>query len=130
VIPSKHIATLIENARIASFKKDLFIGKVPDEPDACVTVIDSGGYAPDSSDVKLNYPTVQVRTRGLKGEYTSAYSKLKTIKDLLHDYTEASAESSGERIIGIWALSDILFLGYDENNRSEFTLNLRMQTTE
>ena len=53
-----------------TFKTNLFVARMPDTPDQCVVLYDSGGFAPYSNDYQR--PTVQIRTRGAQGGYQTA----------------------------------------------------------
>lgn len=129
MIPSVAVKDILVGAGLGTFATDLFVGIEPDKPNKCLSVIDTGGFAPDASDVIYEYPTVQIRYRENVGGYASGYTKMQQVKDTIHKYVESSGNSDGSRIIGIWCLSDILFTGTDENERPMFTLNLRLQVT-
>jgi hypothetical protein len=107
---------------------DLFISREPSSPDVVVTVFDTGGGEPASTDVKYEFPTVQVRARGtaITG-YSGVYSTLDTVKGVLHKFKNQTINST--KYIGIWASSDIISLGYDSNERPILTLNFRIHRT-
>lgn len=125
--PAVDIATILETYSIGTIGDDIHISALPDKPDACISVYDTGGFAPQSS-YKYDYPTVQVRIRGTIGGYVTGYSKAESIKNLLHDLHGQSWGVSW--YIGVWAMSDILFLGHDDKNRPEFSVNFRIHRTE
>ena len=126
--PSAEIKDLLAAQGLGVFAEDIFVGKQPVSPDQCITVIDSGGFTPESG-YTLDNPTVQILVRGAKDAYVSAWNKAQQIKVYLHNYSEASPQSDNSRIIGIWAMGDILFIEWDESNRPVFSINFRIQRT-
>lgn len=126
--PSVDVKDLIVNSGQGVFGSTVFIGKTPDSPHACITITDTGGFSPDSNMV-YEYPTVQVRVRGDIGDYLGTWGKAQSIKTLLHNYAEKTAQSDGSRTICVWAMGDILFLDYDETNRPTFSVNFRIHRT-
>ncbi len=111
------------------FGKSLFFSKEPDDKntqDKVVTVYDTGGDEPVAQ-YFYEYPNVQIRIRGDKFKYKEAYSLLNSIKNELHGTNNKTI--NGARYVGIWASSDIISLGYDEENRPILTVNFRLQRT-
>ena len=111
-----------------SFGVDLFVSEIPETPGLAVGLYDYGGLAPE---VNYNYerPNVQVLVRGTKlsGAYVTAHKKGQAIRDFL--IAQRNPIINGARYIGIWALSDVSFLGYDENHRPQVTVNFRLHRT-
>lgn len=124
--PAIEVKDILEDFNIGTFARDLFVSQMPETPDVCMCVYDSGGFAPDSDNI-YERPTVQVAVRGAAGKYEEAYGKAASIKNILHDLHNESWGTS--RYIGIWAMSDVLFLGYDEKNRPLLTVNFRIHRT-
>lgn len=110
-----------------TFATDLFVSEMPDTPDQCVCVYDTGGFEPEAN---FNYerPTAQVMVRGAKGAYPTAFSLAQSIRDILHG--TANYTINAARYIGIWCQSDILSLGYDKNHRPMLSVNFRIHRTE
>lgn len=98
------------------------VGQEPASPPEAVTVYDTGGGAP-IPDIELREPTIQVRVRG--PNYLAAQAKAEAIFAQLTQPT--TREIEGSRYIGIWATSDILALGRDDNDRYLFTANFRCE---
>jgi hypothetical protein len=109
-----------------TYATDLFVSEMPESPDLCVAVYDTGGFDPES-DYSYERPTVQVKVRGDKGKYLIAHSLLQSIRDVLHA-THGETINTG-LYVGIWQMGDILFLGYDQNKRPELTANFRIHRT-
>ena len=115
-------------ARVAAgvFGTDLFISSMPESPDACVTIYDTGGLEQQAG-YEYEYPTAQVKIRGDRKDYADAYSKAQTVRDALHGLNNESWNNA--RYIGIWCNSDIFFVGYDMHDRPMFTINFRIHRT-
>lgn len=108
---------------------NLFVSELPDVgnvPDRAVGVYDTGGF-PSEVDYEYERPTVQVRVRGNRGDYLGTHTLAQAIRNLLSG--TANVIVNGARYIGIWDMSDILFLGYDDRHRPLVTLNLRLHRT-
>lgn len=129
--PAEDISTiLVLSSSVTGLTEgtDLFISREPSKPDVVVSIFDTGGGEPQSTAERYEFPTVQVRSRGtaITG-YADAYAKLELIKLALHKF--ANQTIGGTKYIGIWASSDIIPLGYDDNNRPMFSLNFRIHRT-
>ena len=105
---------------------NLFQTFMPESPDMCVAVIDSGGYDSQSNYI-YERPTIQVLVRGTVWGHPTAYTHIKQIQNILHDLH--GEVWGGSKYIGIWAQGDVLQLGYDESNRPILSLNFRIHRT-
>lgn len=126
---SVDIAELLETSGAGlnlTIGTNLFVDTSPSTPDKCTTVIDTSGLAPE-----LNYVyervSIQILQRGKKYGYIDAYSTLHAIKTYLHGKNDITL--SGTRYILIYVISDILSLGYDDNNRPLLSCNFRIHRT-
>lgn len=99
---------------------DLFVGRMPNTPDAVTTVYDTGGQSPQSGYVYL-IPTVQIKVRGAKMGYIVPYSLAEDIRDILHGFHNRIINST--KYLSIYAMGDIHNLGDDENDRPVFSIN-------
>lgn len=127
--PSVDIAGLLESSDAGLnliLAANLFIDSCPATIDKCTTVIDTSGLAPE---LNYNYErvSVQLLQRGKKFDYIGAYDTLYAIKTYLHGKTDLTI--SGTRYVLISVVSDILSLGYDDNNRPLLSCNLRIHRT-
>jgi hypothetical protein len=108
------------------FGTNLFQTFMPETPNFCVSVNDSGGYDPQSNYV-YEKPTIQILVRGKLWGYTAAYAQIKEIHNVLHDLH--GEVWGGSKYIGIWTQGCVLPLGYDNNNRPMLSLNFRIHRT-
>lgn len=106
-----------------TFGTDIFISKIPDTPDVCYCIYDTGGMDPESQ-YEYDRPTVQVLCRGANGGYRAAWLAAKDVRDVLHGVSNETWNST--RYIGVWCMGDVLFAGYDESERPLFTINFRI----
>lgn len=104
----------------------VFIGTQPVNPTRVVTLYDTGGLAPNPRWL-LDYPSVQVRIRGGVNDYDLAWKKAKQVRDLLLGIPSYTA-ANGDRIVHVNGISDVGYIGKDNDSQPEFTFNLRMIT--
>lgn len=98
-------------------------GKMVSTPNRVVVLTDSGGQSPNPR-WKIDYPTFQARVRGGNGEYAEAYDKAKEVRNKLLGI-DSQDLAGGDRLVSIICVGDIGFMGYDENDRPEFSVNFR-----
>jgi hypothetical protein len=101
----------------------IYLGRLPDKPDASILVNQTGGQAPWPH-LLLNFPHVQVLVRGSRGGYADARGKIDEVIDSLLGIPAQAVGSDWWQ--GIIQLGEAGFIGYDENSRPIFTANFRM----
>lgn len=125
--PAEGIKDLLVTASIGTFAATtgwgIFIAREPLKPDQAITVYDTGGLAPDPKWL-LDYPSVQIRIRGNKGDYQGTFIKAKQCKDVVLGCP--SLDLNGDRWVSIVGLGDLISLGHDDNERPQFTTNFRL----
>ncbi|MCW5678455.1 MAG: hypothetical protein KIT65_10975 [Xanthobacteraceae bacterium] len=108
-----------------SAKWSISVSREPVDPPEAVTIYDTGGDGPDTDELDLLGPTIQVRVRG--PNYAEAYAKQEEIRDLLILDQPVIVTPEGATVpaefIGIVMQSDILAIGRDENDRHLLTAN-------
>lgn len=102
----------------------VWIGKQPSAPDRAITIYDSTGLAPNPRWL-LDYPGVQVRARGGQQDYELAALEIRKVRDYLLGIDSYTA-ADGDRIVHVNGIGDIGHTGWDDQNRPEFTFNLRL----
>jgi len=88
-------------------------------PDNFVTVYNTGGQHPETDELDLDRPTIQVRVRAV--DLAEGYAKLRDIRDLLIFPQPIECDTSTFRLITI--TSDMGKIGNDAGNRHILTAN-------
>jgi hypothetical protein len=101
----------------------IHIGKAPASPDTCIVITRTPGRSPDPKWL-VDYPAYQIRVRGPKGHYDLGEQKAQEIKDYFLGF--GSADIDGARWVSITMPSDFSYIGNDDNDRPNFSLNLQM----
>jgi hypothetical protein len=100
----------------------VFEDSMPDQPDTCIAIYNSGGAAPAlTSGDDTDYPSFQLRSRAADADV--ARTNLITIYQALHAVTETDIHGTHFKVIG-YKQSNPVPLGKDEKQRFEFTQNL------
>lgn len=119
------VAELLRPGVIAALEEvteaNCFIGIMPNVPDLCVCLNDSGGGEQDDR-LALDTSSLQIRSRG---DYNTAHKILNKIK-LAFQAIPRVVLSNGSTLVGIWVKSNIAYLGRDTQDRDLFTSNYRI----
>ena len=104
---------------------NLFLGMMPETPDACVCIYESQGLAPmmtmGAAAFAVEQPGLQVIARGARGDYPGARDKAKAVRALLAAVTETTL--SGVHVMRISADGSMLPMGEDQNGRPMVSTN-------
>jgi hypothetical protein len=102
------------------------VGELSDKAPV-VAVFDSGGR-PGEVRIKIEYPSVQVIVRGEAGQggYSAAYDKAEKIHAYLQGIDQNPAAFA--RLTSCVAIGFINWLGRDESDRPQFSLNFQLIT--
>lgn len=121
------LAARLTSASVATTAVNLFLGIMPDTPDACVALFEYAGEAPlevmQSNTATLEQPSIQVMTRGARNDYPAALALIESVRDTLTAITDETI--SGVRFLRVHNLSSVNALGTDDKDRPEFSLALR-----
>ena len=102
--------------------------RMPENPDACVAILDQAGSPPDHIGGDYYRPMVQIFVRGARNAYPTTRQTAEAIHNFLHGYGPALVNDT--HYVGIWASSDIIPLGFDSSDRPSFSLNFAVHRTE
>jgi hypothetical protein len=105
-----------------TFGTDLFIASLPDSPNVCTSINDTGGF--DQGQYGYEYPAIQILHRNT--DYSTGHAFMRDLKYYLHLQRNMEIWNS-TRYIQIAVKSDILYLGMDDKNRYQFSLNFQIQ---
>jgi hypothetical protein len=125
-IPSEGVKDLLVAAGAGVFNAtsgwSIRISRQQDSPDTHITVYDTTGEDPNPRYL-LDFPRTQVKVRGNQSGYVAARDKCTEVVDALQGLP--SQTIGGDLWVGLWAVGGPIFLGYDDKDRPEFTLNFR-----
>lgn len=119
---SKGIKDLL-TTHAASSGWQLEVGAMPDAPDKIIVINDTGGLAPNPKYL-LDFPTVQVMTRGETNGYIDTFREAKAVKDLLLGID--AQDLNGDHWDGITQNGDLAFIGRDKSQRPIFSANFAL----
>jgi len=113
------VKTILVNESIAQ-ADDIHLTRMPESPDSVITVLDQPGSPPEHM-LWYYKPKVQVLVRGSRNSYKSTKSLANNVLTCLHTY--GPWVTGDTNYVGIWATSDVIFIGYDNSDRPVFSLN-------
>jgi len=123
----EEIADYLVTKGIGTKGTDIFLATQPTTPDACVTILDTGGFAPDN-ELPIKEPTIQIITRGSDNDYETAKQKALDIYEELHKLSNVTLTTSYVYLIE--ALQEPTSIGRDEADRFEISCNYRLKVRE
>jgi len=124
--PAYDLANILASSAVGlgSLGVDLFVGREPATPNNCSTAFDTGGFDPDTG-ADYQRPTVQFLVRNIA--YNEGWAQANAIRNALHGLY--GVVEDGARYIGVWAMGEASHIGYDDNNRALFSVNVRIHRT-
>lgn len=124
------IAQYIHNQGVGIFDPagvggNIFIGKLPQDPDEAIVLTQTGGVL---NDIKHSYDTisVQVRVRGTQDPRTGLVIA-ESAYNYLHGFGSSTFVGGGTWVVSCTALGPPGSIGVDENGRYEYTINLHIE---
>ena len=112
--PAIDISSFLQAQGIGTEGTDLFISREPASPDMTITITDTGGFPPNPKYLR-DEPTIQVRVRGNKNDYNSAWNKMQEIKDVMLG-AQPQLLNGTDYVLFVLA-TDPISLGFDESSR-------------
>lgn len=107
---------------------DIFLGRMPDTPDACVGVYEAAGSLPEmtfgSSGLAIDRPIIQVMCRAGRDDYPTARDKADTIRDLLAGITNTTLGAF--TVLRIEPSGSVNPIGPDEKDRPLVSVNFNV----
>lgn len=99
---------------------DIFLARMPDAPDACVTLYENQGVGPDhtfGASVKaIDHQRVRVYCRAARNDYPTARSKAVAVRDVLGAIQNTTL--SGVVIMCVLSTSELYPLSRDGDDRA------------
>lgn len=120
------IAAYLQTKGLGTVGTDIFKGKRPSSPDACLALYQYAGEVPELiSGTTYEYPGLQVWSRATN--QVDALTKLDAVIDELHGLSEYSTTYA--RYLLVQARQSPATMGEDENGRIEYVVNFRVSMT-
>lgn len=113
------IAAYLQTQAIGTLNTDLFIGFLPDAPDAAIAIYDTAGRPSEIHGI--DRPNFQVVVRDTS--YLNASTKIESIQTLLQNTTNTTI--NGTFYADISNLQSPFSAGYDVEKRVEFKQNYK-----
>jgi len=105
----------------------IFLGYLPESPDACVAVYEDRGNGADqvfgTSSVAIERPAIRVVARAVRNDYPAARAKIIEVRNSLGDIGDETI--SGVSFMCVIADSDPYPMGVDGRERAMFGLDLQ-----
>lgn len=106
---------------------NLFLGTLPESPDACVAVYESAGspsgFTMGPGGIVFDYPMIQVICRAEREDYPTARDKAENIRNTLASVLESNISSV--HIMRIEPMGGVNPLGVDGKYRPLVSVNFR-----
>lgn len=131
---AKAVADYLETNGVGTVGTDIFIDSLPGESDLpattpALTVIESGGFDPEiNADRKHFNPTVQIFVQGIPAGNVAAKALAVEVVGLMTD--PLSLVVGDDTYYASYQQGGLNYLGDDENNRPEISLNFRLYRRE
>ena len=109
-----------------TFGTDLFVSRLPDEPDEAVALVDTGSTGEslltvDGTEVEAR--TFQVLVRGGRNDYGGAAYLAESVRSALQGLSNFVV--NGTTYLGVFVVGDLMSLGYDDSDRPTLSINFR-----
>jgi len=99
---------------------DIFLARMPDSPDTCVTLYENQGIGPDHtfgvSTKAIDHQRVRVYCRATRNDYPTARTKAESVRNILGAVRDTTL--SGVSIMCILATSELYPLARDGDDRA------------
>lgn len=119
------VAQFLHDNSVGVLSTNLFYSFLPDNADACIGVLDTGGPAPDIY-LPTKSPTFEVLIRAI--DYDTGKAKLDAVRALLHNKYNSQLVNGGIYFYSINAISEGGHLGKNERGLDEFSINFLCKT--
>ena len=128
------MATILESVgdylvtnTLGTLGTNLFLGTLPESPDACVAVYENSGTPPSftmgTGGIVIDYPMLQIICRAGREDYPTARDKAESIRNLLASVLESTI--IGVHIMRIEPMGSVNPLGVDPKYRPLVSVNFR-----
>lgn len=117
------MAQSIGDAGYATLGTDMFIDVLPDRPNFCISLHETGTWQEPQAQVGLEYPLMQIIVRSKRGDYSVGRNKVYQLQS--HILYLAPVTINGTFYGGTWVQSGPMSMGQDERHRPLVSINFR-----
>jgi hypothetical protein len=121
----EQVGQILSNAGLGTMGANIFLGYMPETPDNCIGIFNTGGVQP-SIDIPNKMPTFQVTVRNTN--YETGETNLNTVRTRLHQFRNAELVSGQTYFYFIYLIAEGGHIGRDTNGRDMFSINFRCKT--
>ena len=118
------VGSILQTAGVGTAGTNLFLSRMPETPDACVTAYETGNgyamYTHGTSGSALQVTNIQIVARGTREDYQGPRAKITAVTSAFEAVSEATW--SGIRILRMEQIARPAPLGYDDNDRPRITM--------
>jgi len=119
------IAQKLDDDSVGTVATDIFVGwQTEDMPEAVIVVLESTGLSPDRY-LPTARPGFQIYIRNKS--YAAGAAKAQAVRNSLHQTLPGTLVTSGNFFYYIFALQEPIYIGRDEQERHEWTINFVSQ---
>lgn len=122
------LGTYLDGDTSLTLGTDLFLGQLPESPDAAVSLIETGGTEPDDTwagdNPAIEMPRVQITVRGAEDTYGTTRTTMDTVYKSLCKIKNQTL--SGTLWLRCSPIDSPAFLMRDETNRPIFVSNFQV----
>ncbi len=123
------LLSLLDTANLGTPETDLFAGALPPSPDTVTVLTEYGGVAPTMVQGQalpvIEYPRVQIRTRGAAYDYEAARLRIERVYQFLVARQHETV-SGGARYMAWLPVQTPFPIGQDDNHRWIFAVNVEV----
>lgn len=105
----------------------IFLGRMPDTPDACVCVYESAGSLPEmtfgAAGIAIDRPIIQIICRAGRDDYPTARDKATSIRNKLSPLVNTTL--SGIKVMRLEPTGSVNPIGPDEKDRPLVSMNFQ-----
>lgn len=117
------VATYLQAQGVGAVGTNIFWGQLPDSPDACIALYETGGFQPPA-ELPEAEPTIQIRARA--ASYTAAQTTIwAAFNALFPKTTDSKTLAVNSRMVHVQALQSPASIGKDQKGRAEFVVNFK-----
>ena len=118
------VGSVLQTAGVGTLASTLFLSRMPDSPDANVTVYETGAgypiYTQGTIGPVLMVTNIQIVARGAREDYQTPRTKIQSVMTAMENINETTASSI--RLLRAEQSGQPVPLGFDDNERQRIAI--------